>query len=279
LDARLRIDRDSFLDAFDERPLAVGHGISRHPLLELEALAVLAESLPERSIERNRGDLPSIVDPDAVEQAPLSPGEVARTIETNGCWMVLKNIEQDPGYKALLDELLDPMEAMVSGRDGGMTGREGFVFLSAPDSTTPSHIDPEHNFLLQARGTKNMVVGRFPDPKTEQLELEQTFGKGGHRNIQWEPVDPQTFHLEPGDGVYVPPHAPHLVKNGPTPSVSLSITFQTATNEQAIRVHAFNSQLRRLGLSPAPPGRRSGIDRQKAVGQRALNRLRRLTRT
>jgi hypothetical protein len=238
----------------------------------------LAEGLPEQSVEHNLGNLPSVVDPDAVEQSELPPGEIARTIDSNGCWMVLKNIEQDPGYKALLDELLDSVSSIVSSRDGGMTVREGFIFLSAPNSMTPSHIDPEHNFLLQVRGSKDMTVGEFPDAETEQSELEQTFGKGGHRNITWEPANPRTFHLQPGDGVYVPPHAPHLVKNGPTPSVSLSITFQTPANERAIRVHAFNSRLRRLGLSPTPPGQRSWVDRRKAASQRTLTRLRRLGR-
>ena len=45
-----------------------------------------------------------------------------------------------------------------------MTEREGFIFLSAPGSTTPAHTDPEHNFLLQVRGPKEMNVGAFPDP-------------------------------------------------------------------------------------------------------------------
>jgi len=278
MNAGLKLNRDEFLAAFDRQPLAVSHEIGKHPLLELESLAVLAESLPAASIEHNRGDLPSVIDPDSVERSALSPGEIARTIDSNGCWMVLKNIEQETAYRDMLFELLDPVASVVSSRDGGMTGREGFIFLSAPNSTTPSHIDPEHNFLLQARGSKDMIVGEFADPETRQLELEQTFGKGGHRNIEWEPVNPRTFHLEPGDGVYVPPHAPHMVKNGPTPSISLSITFQTPGNERAIRVHAFNSRLRRLGLTPAPPGHRPGLDKRKAAGQRTLNRLRHLVR-
>jgi hypothetical protein len=40
---------------------------------------------------------------------------------------------------------------LVADRDGGMLDRFGFIFLSAPDSTTPSHTDPEHNFPLQVR--------------------------------------------------------------------------------------------------------------------------------
>lgn len=153
-----------------------------------------------------------------------------------------------------------------------MFQREAFIFLSAPGSMTPSHTDPEHNFLLQVRGTKEMSVGRFPDGRTEQLVLEDAV-VGGHRNVSWEPAAQQPFPLGPGDGVYVPPHAPHLVRNGPTASVSLSITFRTATTEQAGRVHALNARLRKLGLSPHPPGRDAGRDRLKATASRALSRL------
>ena len=159
------------------------------------------------------------------------------------------------------------------GSDDGMTSREGFIFLSAPGSVTPAHTDPEHNFLLQVRGTKQMNVGRFPDSDTQQLALEQTLG-GGHRNVECEPHDPQTFRLDPGAGVYVQPHAPHWVNNGPAASVSLSITFQTQDNQRAIRVHSLNARLRRLGISPTPPGQRPALDRLKEACARALARLR-----
>jgi hypothetical protein len=270
---KLNIDPGAFEAAFDLRPLAVSHRLIDDPLLALDAVAELAERLPEASIEHNKGDLPTIVDPDSVEHSDLPVGEIARTIDSNGCWMVLKNIEQDDAYAALLEELLAGVAPMVDDRDGGMTFLQGFVFLSAPGSTTPSHTDPEHNFLLQVRGQKDMNVGEFPDPATKQLELEQTFGDGGHRNIEWEPANAQTFDLRPGDGVYVPPHAPHWVKNGPEASVSLSITFQTPANKRTINVHAFNSRLRRLGLKPSPPGRRPALDGQKANAQRVLSKL------
>jgi hypothetical protein len=65
----------------------------------VEAIASLAERLPEHLIEHNLGDLPKVVDPRAVQQSHLSVGEIARTIETNGCWMVLKQIETDSTYR------------------------------------------------------------------------------------------------------------------------------------------------------------------------------------
>ena len=253
------------------------HALTEHPLLSVESIAQLAERLPEERVEHNIANLPKVADPDAVQRSDEPVAEIARQIETNGCWMVLKNIESDPQYKRLLDECLDEVAPHVRDRDGGMVEREGFIFLSAPGSMTPSHTDPEHNFLLQVRGTKQMNVGRFPDSATEQLALEQALG-GGHRNVDWEPAEPVAFELEPGDGVYVHPHAPHWVRNGEQVSVSLSITFATPASRQTRQLHAVNARLRRLGLSPAPPGRRPRLDRGKAAGLKAVGRLRAVRR-
>ena len=273
----MNIERQAFERSFGRAPVSVGHTLTRHPLLSVEAIARLAERLPEERVEHNLANLPKVVDPDAVERRDEPVGEIARNIETNGCWMVLKNIESDPEYKRLLDESLDEVAPYVREHAGGMTEREGFIFLSAPGSMTPSHTDPEHNFLLQVRGTKQMNVGRFPDTETEQLALEQALG-GGHRNVGWEPADPVAFDLQPGDGVYVQPHAPHWVQNGEELSVSLSITFATSASQETRRVHSINARLRRLGLSPTPPGRRPRLDRGKVAGFNAMGRVRALRR-
>jgi len=256
--------------------MATRHGLVDHPLLTLDALGDLADHLPEDRVERLQGDAPEIVAEGGSDIPDLSPGEVARTIEGNGLWMVLKNIEQHPDYKRLLDETLDEVAPLVLDREGGMILREGFVFLSSPGSTTPSHTDPEHNFLLQVMGTKQMNVGRFPDEQTKQLEIEDHVS-GGHRNIEWLPVEPKVFEMNPGDAIYVPPHAPHMVKNGPTASISFSITFRTPALERLQRVSSINARLRRLGLSPKAPGRRPGADRLKAGTSRALGQVRRVT--
>lgn len=237
----------------------------------MEAIARLAETLPEDRIEQNTGKLPTVVAHDEVQRENLPSGDVARGIETNGCWMVLKNIEQHPDYRRLLEDSLDEVAAHLHGREGGMRKREGFIFLSAPGSVTPSHTDPEHNLLLQVRGTKEMNVGSFPDARSRQLELEGQ----SHRNIDWLPADAQKFALQPGDGVYVPVHAPHWVVNGESVSVSLSITFQTPESVRTARVHSLNARLRRLGLSPRPPGERPRSDRAKAAVAGGLVRLKR----
>lgn len=277
MDTILSIDGRAFEGSFGRAPIGVGHSLTEHPLLSVESIATLAERLPEASTEHNLANLPKVADPNAVERRDEPVGEIARNIETNGSWMVLKNVESDSEYRRLLDECLDEVAPYVSRRDGGMTEREGFIFLSAPGSMTPSHTDPEHNFLLQVRGAKQMNVGRFPDSETEQLALEQALG-GGHRNVDWEPADPVAFDLEPGDGVYVPPHAPHWVQNGDAVSVSFSITFATPASQHKRRVHAINARLRRLGMSPSPPGRRPRLDRGKVAGFTAMGRVKALRR-
>jgi hypothetical protein len=189
--------------------------------------------------------------------------------------MVLWNIEQAPEYKGLLDAILDEAEVYVSRQEGGMRNRQAFLFLSAPDAVTPVHFDPEHNFLLQIRGTKSMNVGRFPNDRDRQQELDRYYD-GGHRNLEIMPVDVQAFEMAPGDGTYVPSFAPHFVKNGPAVSASLSITFRTRVSERAENVHVFNSNMRRrLHVSSTrPAGSSVTADLAKSAVVTSYNRLR-----
>jgi hypothetical protein len=268
----LRIDdREAFVEAFAHEPAAVRHSLVDHPLLTLDAIAELADSLPLASVERHRADLPVVV-PGGAPNIEGPPSETVRSIDTNGCWMVLWYLEQSPPYKALLDAVLDEAETVLAGRDGGMQRREAFLFISAPNAVTPVHFDPEHNFLLQIRGTKDMNVCAWDDPASAQRELDR-YHDGGHRNLEVMPKDSTTFTLAPGDGVYVPPWRPHWVQNRDAVSISLSITFRTALSERAERVHALNSRLRRMHLSPRPAGSSERGDRAKELTYLLLSSL------
>jgi hypothetical protein len=127
------------------------------------------------------------------------------------------------------------------------------------------------------RGWKDMHVGRFTDPKAEQELLERYYA-GGHRNLDWKPDEATTYRLDPGNGIYVPVHAPHFVRNGDAVSVSLSITWYTPAIERHAKVHALNARLRKLGITPLPPGRRAATDQAKAGAARALSAARRTVR-
>lgn len=204
-------DRDRFVADFARAPVAVRHSLVDHPLLTLEAIADLADALPLASVERHRADLP-VLTPGGAPDIEGPPSETVRSIETNGCWMVCWYLEQIPAYKELLDAILDEAETHVGRRGGGMQRREAFLFLSAPNATTPVHFDPEHNFLLQIRGAKDMNVCEWDDLATERRELDR-YHDGGHRNLDSMPRQSETFRLTPGGGVYVPPWRPHWVQN------------------------------------------------------------------
>jgi hypothetical protein len=276
----LSVPADRLANGLGGKPFAITHDLVDHPLLTLEAIAELADYLPaDTNVEHNLGDVPEVLPDGDAPRLELTPGEIVRTIDSNRCWMVLKWIEEHPAYRELLEHTLNDVTAAVEANDGPIRKREGFIFISAPNSVTPTHIDPEYNFLLQIRGRKEMVVAEYTDPEIENQEIERFYG-GGHRNLNALPDAAQTFVLEPGNGLFVPIHAPHVVRNGPDPSISLSVTWSTEGSHRMAAVYAFNARLRTLRIAPHPPGRRPGVDRAKAGGwmaaASALRQVRRL---
>jgi hypothetical protein len=272
-DRLLELDPRTCADAIGRREFGIRHTLADHPLLSLEAIAELADSLPSGAIERHEARQPLLV-PGGCPELSGPPSETVRTIETNGRWMVLWNIEQVGAYRRLLDAILDEAVPFLPARERGMGRREAFLFLSAPLSVCPVHFDPEHNFLLHIRGSKQINVGRFPDREWERRELDR-YHDGGHRNLVEIPPCSNTFHMQPGDGVYLYPWVPHWVYNGPAACMSLSITFRTRRSERDEFVHSLNARLRRSGLSPLPAGESEFVDGVKAVSASFVAWLRR----
>jgi hypothetical protein len=195
--------------------------------------------------------------------------------------MVLKNVERDPDFAALLDACLKEVAATGHPAAQDMGHREAFVFLSSPGSITPFHIDPEQNFLLQIRGQKFITVFDADDRTlVPENELER-FYNGGHRNLafrdEWQSRG-TTYELWPGDGVHVPVTAPHWVRNGSEVSISFSITFQNAASESRAILYRVNGQLRERGWNPPSVGCSPWRDRLKVFGYRVVRRLRRTLR-
>ncbi len=255
----------------------LGHGLGDHPLLTLEALATLGERLPTAQVEYNPGDIPIGIRPEDIPSNGLSIGETIRTIDANRSWAVLKNIESEPKYRALLMDLLSELEAVVAPRTGAMLTPQGFIFISSPGSITPFHFDPEHNILLQLRGTKVMHVWPAGDERFASRVEHERYHTGGHRNLPWDDAfrdGAQQVPLAPGDAVLMPVMAPHFVANGDAPSISLSITWRSEWSYRESEAHAANAALRRLGFDPAMPPRWPRHARAKTLGWRVLRRLR-----
>ncbi|MDE2596359.1 MAG: transcriptional regulator [Sphingomonadales bacterium] len=265
----------TFAASYPEVPHKLAHRVAGHPLLDLEALAELAESLPAASIEYNFADLPiGITEKPYATGIPI--GETIRTIGSCGSWAALKNIEQSPAYAALLEQLLTELRPEIEARTGKMMKTQGFIFITSPGGVTPYHFDPEHNVLLQIRGSK--VMTQFPagDPIYAPDETHESYHTGGGRELHWREElgsGGTAFPLSPGEALFVPVMAPHFVVTGPEASVSLSITWRSEWSFAEADARAFNHVLRRIGLTPGRTGRWPASNRTKALGWRLLRKL------
>jgi hypothetical protein len=270
-----RYARDIFAECYPETPHKLRHTLPEHPLLALDALAGLGETLPEHSVAHNRGDLPIGVvgkpNPNG-----LGIGETILGIATSESWAVLKNIEQDLAYRELLHALVDELRPEIEQRTGKITTMQGYIYVSSPNAVTPYHFDPEHNILLQLTGSK--VMTQFPagDPAYVPDHIHEAVHTGGSHQLHWRDELAKggtEWRLEPGDAVYVPVMAPHHVRVGPTPAISLSITWRSEWSRAEGDARAFNAQLRRLGLDPRPPERWPASNQAKALAWRAWRKF------
>lgn len=266
--------RRLFARNYPETPHILPHHLTDNPLLLLERLAALAGQLPVNSIEFNQGDLPIGVDgkPDPTGR---SIEETILHIATSNSWAVLKNIEQNPDYEALLLSLLSEIRTEIEAKTGAMLRPQGFIFISSPNAVTPYHFDPEHNILLQLKGSK--VMTQFPagDPRFAPDTVHESYHSGGARELRWdENFQPHgtDFAISAGQALFVPVMAPHYVRNGPESSLSLSITWRSDWSFEEADARGLNRVLRRFGLAPAAPARWPGSNRAKAYAYRAMRK-------
>ncbi len=255
------------------RVQAVTHALSDHPLLQIESLVELGKRQQERKLVRTHtADATAGTSfADAPNLHPNTAGAVATLagIAEARAWMSLLNVQADPIYRAFIDEILNEVRPVVEHRDPGMCYRAGWIFVSSPKAVTPFHMDHEHNFILQIRGTKRLYVWD-PFDRTVISERAQEMFHDAHSrelitwNEDWR-SRAHVFDLKPGDGGYMPSTAPHLVEVGPEPSVTISFTYYTDATRRRELLYRGNAKLRRLGIEPTPVGESPGRDGMKAA--------------
>lgn len=268
-----------FQTLFNRRPFKIGHNLVGHPLFELPRLVELSKQLPESRVEYSLGKVP--VDHGAKEapKTGLSPEETIRQIEECQSWMVLKNVEMVPEYRELLDACLNQVGLYSEKVAPGMYLREGFIFVTSPESVTPYHTDPENNFLLQIRGPKYVHMWDPDDRVVAPEECLENLFSGGPRNMEYKEAfaaREEKFELLPGDGLHFPVAAPHWVQNGPEVSISFSITFRTDDSARRESLHRMNRKLRSFGITPSPYGQSACRDAMKYSLVRCARGLKRL---
>ena len=269
----------SFREAYPSAGTQLTHRLAGHPLLEIDALARLAERIRPEDLEHNAAtDLPLGISYADTPSNGLSVHDTIASIENCGSWVLLKQVQQDPAYRDLLHGVLAELKPEIELVTGEMLKLVAFIFISSPNAVTPLHFDPEYNILFQIRGTKTMTLFPAEDSEIVTQRFREQYYDGGPRNLPWrEEFAPRgrPIHIMPGEGIYVPILAPHWVKTHGEVSVSLSLTWRSEWSFHQEDAHRLNSRLRRLGLKPSPPRFFPQGNLAKSVAQRALTKVER----
>lgn len=254
------------------RVQAVAHRLADHPLLQLDALLELARRLEARRSVRTHADTAtagtSFADAPTLHPNAKGAATTLADIANARAWMSLLNVQADPEYRVLVDEVLDAVRPMVEAVDPGMCYRGGWIFVSSPGAVTPFHIDHEHNFILQVRGSKRLYTWEpFDRVVVPEQGLEGFHDQHSREGVRWDEshrARARVFDLVPGLGGYMPSTSPHLVENGPEPSITVSFTYYTDATRRRELLYRGNARLRRIGLSPTPVGQSALRDALKA---------------
>ncbi len=280
-----RIDADNS-GAFSTRKLQrIRHNYHLHPLLQLARLEELAQSL--MATKQCRFIKPGITASSSFDHGDSSPDgrtidAVFRHIEEKDSWVALYNIQTDPVYRDFLWDVMKSAGHLVDHQEKVFDVR-GFVFISAPPSVTPFHIDRENNFWMNIRGRKTISLWDREDREVVSAPAVENF-------IVYRSLDEvklkdemraksQDFECGPGDGAYFPATTPHMthsdtswVQPGDGVAVSIGIDFYTDVTRRNAHVYSVNRLLRKLGASPRPPHESEWIDRLKfAIGKPILS--------
>ncbi len=245
--------------------------------MQLSSLAELAKYLvpTEQCRFVDRGitqDAP--FDHHAQHPEKLGIDAVFRNIEEPGSWIALYNVETHPAYKAFLEQVVDSVRPMVEREEGKIFLVCGFIFISAPPSVTPFHIDRENNFWLQLRGRKTINVWRHSDRvAVAAADVDNFIVHASRDNVELRDglvERSEQFDVGPGEGVYFPSTSPHMTRSDrswTTPdngiSISIGVVFYTDYTRFLAYVHICNLVMRRIGLTPSEPGSSSIRDRLK----------------
>ena len=275
-----------------DRVQPLRHNFHEHPLMQLPALERLAKDL--MPTKQCRFIKPGTTQASAFDHADKandgrSIEEVFRRIEETGSWIALYNVQTDPVYKAFVEEVAATMRPFIERDQPGVYEVGGFIFISAPPSVTPFHIDRENNCWLQVRGRKTMNVWEPTDRMAVPAQAVDDFiVHGGQEGVTLrEDIRARSheFNTGPGDGVYFPMTSPHMTRTdtswvtpGDGVSISIGVVFYTDLTKRKAYGHAFNRMARRFGLDLDPPTGRSAGDIVRSLLGRAVVALHKRTR-
>lgn len=255
-------DEASMGGLLDRRPFVFGHALVGHPALSLQNLARVIPQLPADQVFHSNGRLALS---DNLDHAHRDHGpeqglqEALQRLRDVDAYIMVRQPEVHASFAPLFGMLKAEVAALVgaTGQDGDLGDAKLYLFIASPGSVTPFHIDRYSTFLMQIRGSKEVVVYPPWDPRVVSDEHTEHYFAGVGRP-PWRPeAEPlgQAFAFEPGQALHIPFAAGHHVRNGSGDiSISLSIIFNSRRSQQLAHALRLNHRLRavsgRLGLQP-----------------------------
>ncbi|MCW6052826.1 hypothetical protein K4039_22810 [Lyngbya sp. CCAP 1446/10] len=230
---------------FPTQPFKFSYSIEDTSLLTLSEVVKAAAELPRHLVEYST--LPFQV-------KELSYPDIVGLLSSTKSWIILRHLEHIPRYKSLMNQLLNKLMGSNIQLSNQYFNPASFIFVSSPNFVTPFHIDPEHNFLFQIIGEKQVLVNDASiDPIISSSEIEDYYADECGYSLDFRSdylsrLIPMT--LRSNEGVYIPFTFPHMVFNGNDISISYSLTFRTKMSEHHRKVHLVNRALRLLGFRP-----------------------------
>lgn len=260
------------------RIVPLTHSFHQHPAMRIDALRALAKRLEPTG--RCRFIRPGAKVDSEFWHDPISPDgrdvdAVFDRLADPGSWIALYNIEADPAYERFLDEVIDSVRVHVEREQPGIFNVSGFVFISAPPSVTPFHIDRENNFWLQIAGRKRLQVWAPHDRRVVSEKSVEAFVISGDLDAVRLTETARTLghvaEVRAGEGMYWPATSPHMtsttaewVRDDDAISISIGVCFYTRETRFRARVHQANRLLRAVGVAPTAPGQSAWRDHLKA---------------
>ena len=170
---------------------AISHRLTDHPLLQLSALVQLGRRQEGRRLVRTHSNEAaagsSFADAPRLHPNPKDAVATLAGIAEAKAWMSLLNVQCDPPYRALIDEVLDGVRPVIDRCDPGMRYRAGWIFVSSPGAITPFHMDHEHNFIVQIRGSKLLYTWDPADRAVLSEEALELFHDSNSREkVVWQ---------------------------------------------------------------------------------------------
>ncbi len=268
-----------FRQNYNRRTFSFPHGLSANPLFDLDSLVELSRRMPDhRDTYWSNGKVAVGNGWEAGTGGKLSLQDTITHIAENDSIVILKHTEQDPVYGPVLQEFLGRVVKFAGEQmRSDVAVGEALILISSPNRVTPYHMDGETNFLIQVRGDKWFYVFDHEDRSLVTHEERERYFAGDISGAVYRKEHQDNaiaYDLKAGYGVHVPVCAPHWVQNRDNVSVAISITYELKSVERMTRVHRFNQRLRRLGITPTPPGVSAVRDNLKLAATRALAGLR-----